>query len=279
MPVFRLHRQQQALNKVDWALSLLRGSWGERFEASPRRELEAVFTSLRHCIATSEPPGLATATIRTYMQDDTAPEGRGEPARAGAYVYVDNVPPGMAWARFGRTGKDGSVTLQVPSGPVNIRAVIPEVPAFLSGTAAVCVGYGGTDLAPGASGTISIVIDCGKEPLEDTEVVLVEATHDAISASSGSFTLQFLDDGAKVPVVTLGSVELNQTPGEQGLRLTDHFEISEGAIVAKDPAKLLNRLPSDDLISISVDAGDPAGLRHSAIVWLRVVPSRQPQRR
>lgn len=214
---FRFNRPKEALLKLDAAQKMAAGAWGLRIPADRRKEVTSDLAAFRTCIATHQPPALAAMTARTFLMDPDPSSGRRVPEGAGVSITVDGVP-------VGSTRGDGTLTVKVPSGKLRVNAIVPPN----------SWGEASIELAPGGSGTASIVLDPDKEIGEDTDVVLAEAVDDIIPATSKSFTLRFMREGVIVPVAeAFVAIEL-RSGGEESI--DDRFGIDDGAITAKDPA-------------------------------------------
>lgn len=257
MTLFRLHRRDEALLKLESAVQTRPGPWGGNVPHD-RRQHERVIAAIdlfRTCIATAQPPAMATLTIRTYQYDERAPRGRGRRSEGIAYIDVDGM-------RVGQTGADGAVTLRVPSGQIHLETTLyPSSWAeeFLT-------------LAPGSSRTVSIVLADSKEPAEDTDLELVEAVDDIIPSSSTSFTLKFMRDDEPVPIARLWSVELLDRAGDLDEVLDKLFEVRDGAIAAIDSGAVFDAMAKHlaETVTLRVHASDAADRTHANEVRFRV---------
>jgi hypothetical protein len=250
---FRFNRPNEALLRLDAAQKMVAGAWGLRIPADLRKEVTSDLAKFRTCIATHQPPALATMTARTFLMEPDASSGRRMPGGAGVSITVDAVP-------VGRTRADGTLTVTVPSGKLRVNAIVPP---HSGGEASI-------EIAPGGFGTASIVLDPDKEVGEDSDVVLAEAVDDIIPATSKSFTLRFMREGVMVPVAkAFVEIELSNGGKES---LDDHFGIDDGAITAKDPARVFASMARHltETITLHVEADDVAGGAHSERVRFRV---------
>ncbi len=109
---FRFNRSADALAKIDRAAGAVRGAWGLRLPPDVRKDLSARLAAFRTCIATHQPPPLATITLQAFFYKPEAANER-EPAGAGVTITVDGVP-------IGRTDGDSTLTAKVPSGPLHV---------------------------------------------------------------------------------------------------------------------------------------------------------------
>ncbi len=252
--LFRFDRRQDALGKLDGALELLGGAWGRTMDADRRSVAVAAVKEVRRCIETHRPPALATLVVRTYLLDAAAPRGVGAPAGAGVLIDAEET-------RVGRTGADGVATVRVPPGEIQVHAQKP-----------LAAGEAFVTLAPGGSGAVSVVLDPDKHDLGLTDLVLVEAANDIIDPSAASFTFKFMQDAVFLPMTGIDDVEIVDSHKEPRAFVLELFAVVDGAISARDPAKVQAVLAkySGQRIGVIVKAVDAAGFRHSNTVWLRV---------
>src|SRR5215218_8903272 len=108
--LFRFRRTKEAVQQIDRVHIRLGGTWGQRVPAAVRHETLNAIAVFRDCVATARPPAFATLTVRTFKEDETKPDNRGQQAGAGVLIRVED-------ERVGQTGRDGTLTVQVPSGP------------------------------------------------------------------------------------------------------------------------------------------------------------------
>lgn len=255
---FRFNRAEQGLTRLDDALKLVAGPWGWRVPADIRKELTSAIAAFRTCIATHQPPALATLTVRTFRFHPDAPAGRGEPGGRGVSIAVDD-------RTVGTTRDDGTLTVKVPSGQLRVTGTMLPTTA----------GETTVFLRPDGSGTAEIVLDDGKEPGADSRLDLVEAVNDIIPDTTPSFTLRFVEDGGVVPLADLLDVDVEKRDGGS-IDVKDLFAIEDGTIAARSPGALFARLGSlvDDTIVLRVAGSDRRGWSHAGRVGFRVGQSR-----
>jgi hypothetical protein len=257
MTWFRFHRRSEALPKLESALKILSRPTHHRNsnDKRQRERAKAAVTALQSCIATAQAPGWATLTVHTFEFDENAPQSRRRPAGAGVYVRVDDTP-------VGRTGSDGTLTVPVPSGALQVTALVPST----------SIGDASVTLPPGGSGTVSIVLHDGKEVAEETDLVLAEAVDDIVPVTSTSFTLQFMRDDVPVPVRRIDHVERLDRFGNFDEDLDELFTVVGGALTATDPASLFRSMAARfaETITLRVQAVDAAGFTHANEVRFRV---------
>ena len=253
LTLFRFQRQQQALRELDAARAIVRSPWRWRVPSDMREELISSLDALRNCLARTKPPQLATLTVRVLGYDR---EG-GETLRpqAGARLHVDGI-------LVGRTGRDGTFTARVPSGPIEVHAEIPINQA----------SFAGVDLAPGESGSLEIGLSDGKEVDEHTTLVFVEAVDDIVPVSARSLTLKFMQDGRPAPVTSIDAVDVENLKGDFRTDLTEHFSVVRGEIVAANPARVFAALRPQfgETIVLQVHAMSSSDAMHHGRIAFRV---------
>ena len=251
--LFRFHRQQEALRELDAGRAIVRGPWRWRLPPDNRDEFMSELDELRNCLATAKPPALATLTVRVlgYAQDaahNMAP-------RAGARVYVEGLP-------VGRTGRDGTLTARVPSGPIDVRAETPITEA----------NWVDVTLAPGQSKSIEIGLSDGKEVSEHTTLVLAEASDDIVPAKTRSLTLRFMHDGRLAPVTRIDQIDVVTSEGDFRASIAEHFSVVGGELVANDAGRVFEVLAPqfDAPIVLQVQAMATGQAMHEGKIEFRV---------
>jgi hypothetical protein len=257
MAQFRFHRRSEALASLISLDARLHGEYGQRLPDQKRTALVASLGELRDCFRQSDPAPLADVTVRVFI-GASDPDDRGPHAGQGVLILVDDVIGG-------RTTREGTLTLRLPSGPIELRA---EVHGDVG-----AMGEAAADLAPGASGEVVIILGEGNHPAYQTELVLLEAIHDTVPGPSRSFTLQFRENGVAVPVARLIDVELLDADLREQEFLTERFRAARGQIVARNAPDLLAKLPKDTWMYLSVTGRDATGVHRHNVVRLRVTAS------
>ena len=251
--LFRFHRQQQALRELDAGRAIVRGPWRWRVPSDMREELTASLDALRNCLARTKPPQLATLTVRVLGYGR---EGGGTlRPQAGARLLVDGI-------LVGRTGRDGTLTVRVPSGPIEVQAEIPINQA----------SFAEVDLAPGESGALEIGLSDGKEVDEHTTLVFAEAVDDIVPVNARSLTLKFMQEGRPAPVTSIDAVDAEDLEGNLRTDLTGHFTVVRGAIVAANPARVFEALRPQfsETIVLQVQAMSSSDAMHYGRIAFRV---------
>jgi hypothetical protein len=253
LTLFRFQRQQDALRELDAARAIVRSPWRWRVPSDMRGELTSSLDALRNCLARTKPPRLATLTVRVLGYD----RERGETLRpqAGARLHVDGI-------LVGRTGRDGTFTARVPSGPIEVHAEIPINQA----------SFAGIDLAPGESGSLEIGLSDGKEVDEHTTLVFAEAVDDIVPVGARSLTLKFMQDGRRAPVTSIDAVDVETLKGDFRTDLTEHFSVVRGEIVAVNPARVFEALRPQfgETIVLQVQAMSASDEMHYGRIAFRV---------
>jgi hypothetical protein len=251
--LFRFHRQQEALEQLDAGRAIIAGPWRWRIPPDQHKELASVLDTLRNCLATTEPPGVSTLTVRVFghAPDSASDEG----PQAGARVYVEGIA-------VGRTGPDGTLTARVPSGPISVEAEIP------------IDQWGGVDitLAPGQSDAIEITLSEDKEVNEHTTLVLAEAIDDILPVTARSLTLKFIRDDRLAPVTRIDDIEVVDRNGNVRAAIEEQFRVVRGEIVATNAARIFEVLAPqfDDTIVLRVLAIDSEDGMHQGQIAFRV---------
>lgn len=249
--LYRLHRQQEAVQDLDAGRAIITGPWRWRIPPDQHKELASALDALRHCLATTEPSGLSTLTVRVFGHaPDSASDVGPQP---GARVYVEGVA-------LGRTGPDGTLTARVPSGPISVEA---EIPIDQWGAAEL-------SLSPGQSDVIEIPLDEDKEVDEHTTLVLAEAIDDILPVTAPSLTLKFIRDGRLAPVTFIDDIEVVDRNGNVRAALEEQFRVVRGEIVATNAARVFDVLAPqfDETIVLRVLAADAEhGMHHGQIAF------------
>jgi hypothetical protein len=255
--LFRLHRVEEALAKLDSSLALLDSSPSATTAHKRRSELRGAILSLRNCLVNTEPPAMATLTIQTSVPDDTTPAGEG--TSAGGRAYID-----MGAIRLGRTDERGTLTLQAPSGEIRLTATIPPS----------SWGEAFVRLAPDEVASASLVLDDSKEPSEDTDLVMVEVVDGILPAGGTSLTMRFMRDDELAAVTDVDHVELLDRDGGLVAMAEELFAVVDGAVSATDPAalyELIARYSAEHpALQLRAQATDADGLTHSDSVLFYV---------
>ena len=249
--LLRFHRRDDALAQMDAVTALLAGTRGQRIEDGRRAELTKSIAVLRRCLAATEPPPLATLTIRVFQEDTTHPAGE------GVFLNVEGIG-------LGRTGSDGTFQAMVPSGTVDIEAT--EYPS----------SWGAEDvtISPGGSQVASVLMADDKEPSEESDLMLEEAPDDILPANPPSVTLKFVHDEVPVWIDRIESIELADDRYESGENVEEFFGVSDGAIHAKAPSVACRRLMAQAKIGrslwLAVLATDSEGRIHHGSVPFQI---------
>ncbi len=224
--LFRFRRTREAIQQIDRVHIRLAGTWGQRVPADVRQETLKAIAAFRGCISTARPPAFATVTVRTFKEDETKPDNRGQHAGAGVLVRVEDEP-------VGRTRRGGTLTAQVPSGPVLVTAIIPPGQ----------FGYELVTLRAGGAATVFLVLQSDAEPGEEIDVDLMEAEDDVLQHTVKSFTLRLTHDEMAVPVTRVEEVKALTPEGTTANYLDEGlFTIRNGAVVANDVTRVLAAL-------------------------------------
>jgi hypothetical protein len=252
--LFRMHRKKEATAALEAALAWFGTTRNRLTTTAERDSVRTAVDRLRQCIAASTAPAQATLTVRTYVEDDRVADGKGPPAAPGALVRVD----GMA---IGRTKAGGIFTGRVPSGSLRVTAEVP--PSEAGGTE--------VDLRRGAARAVSIVLQSSKEVTEETPLVVAEADGGVLSASARALTLKFVGASGTVRIRTIDEIDLLGSEDNREADLTRMFKVEGGAMVAVDPAKVIETIRARryGLVVLSVQASDQTTI-HASRVEFRI---------
>ena len=221
--LFRFHRQAEALHELDAARAIARSPWRWRVPPDRREEITSRLDAARDCLAKAKPAALATLTLRVLN-----PEGHGTKLapQSGARVHVENV-------EMGRTGRDGTLRVQVPSGPIGVRVDFELVFG----------AYVDVNLAPGQSTFIDLTLLDGREGSEENvSLALAESVDDIVPVTSKSLTLRFMKDGRLAPVRGVDMIDVEDRDGNLVGELRKFFSVVDGEIVAPDARQVFEAL-------------------------------------
>jgi hypothetical protein len=243
----RFDRSDEAIAKLDALVAFLDGARGARVKDRARAELTTSIDALKRCLAAARPAPLTWATISVF--EETAEGGRGRPAGAGVFLDVEGIP-------IGRSGPDGTLEAKLPSGTIQIEAT--EYPSSW-GTEVVT-------LSPGEPHAVSIVMATDKEPSEDSDLVLEEASDEILPANPASVTLKFVQDDDPVTIEEIEEVRVSDDPDTFGEDLERYFTVTRGMMRATDVAAVYQHMARNSKIgqplSIAARAIDTAGRAH-----------------
>ncbi len=238
----RFHRRDDALAQLDLLTTLLSGPRGQRVEDGALTKLTKSLAVLRRCLAATEPPPLATLTIRAVAEDGTA-------AAEGVFLDVEGV-------RVGRSASDGTFQTTVPSGTISVTAT--QYPSSIGGDVVT--------IAPGGFQVVSVVMADSKEPKEDSDLVLEEAPDDILPANPASLTLKFVQDDVPVSIDRIEGIEIANARGDVGESVEEFFGVSDRAIQATAPSAVYRRMLEQVRIGrplwLAVSAVDTEGRFH-----------------
>lgn len=222
-------------------------------EGSRRVVAEAV-GAFRACVNGEPPSGTATLSVRVFEFNETVTDGKGVPAGAGVYLYVDGT-------HLATTDGNGTATLVVPAGRVRVQAIVPS--RAIAETA--------VDIAKEASLTVDLVLDDSKEVISPVDVSVSSVDGQIVPANAVSFTISLLESGALRPVVAVADVTLEDDIGNTLAVLGDHFQVSpDGRLVPVDVAAILRVLRAHvgRPLTLNVMAEDAAGFTLSGALPL-----------
>lgn len=254
---WRMHLRDNgdAVHQLDVALQMLDGEPTKRVPADVVQRLRQRVASMRTCIAKGT-TDTATLVVLPVLLDETAVDLRGEPAGPGVYVRLNG-------ENVGRTGDDGRVTLSVPSGTVEVTAVVP----------ATAIGTEVITLAPGETREVKILLDDGKEVTEDANLLLDQVDGGVLPHDFAAFTLRFDGNGQPVSLSGIDYIDILDPKGGAPTEITHLFTLEPtGAIVASNLDTLRGMLAqrSNELIEIRVQAHDAEGFAYDGTIGFRL---------
>jgi hypothetical protein len=250
--LFRFGRVPEALRKLETAVDMVTEIVDSRVSPEQRTRAVTRIQKLQACLKTAPVPALATLIVRPLPPDDERRRLGNKPI-ADAYVRVDEL-------LVGQTGRNGTLRVQVPSGAITVRALIP--PSSL--------GERQITVAPGSSTTIRIALDDDKEVGELSLMTLAEAVEDVIPAGTPSLTFRFATDDGPAHVTRVSQVDLLDPAGNFVRDLTDLFHVVGGAVVARDAPSLMKTLRRDGEAKLRVVAWDAKEFFHSDTITFRI---------
>ncbi|HJU41334.1 MAG TPA: carboxypeptidase-like regulatory domain-containing protein [Vicinamibacterales bacterium] len=252
--MFQDGHRDNSLKELDVALKMLEGEPTKQISDATRAQVAAAITAFRECLVAGQPPSMATLTVRTFLLDDTLPDGKGESAGAGVYIRIDG-------ATIGQTGDDGTLTAQVPAATILVQGIVPST----------SIGQATVTLAPGTSGEVSLVLDDGKEVVEDTDLVLQELADGVVPSTFASFTMRFDRGGTAVALETIDLIELLDRNGDIITDLNPLFALTGGVMTATNLASLRSTLQQQaaNPIAIRAQGVDAQGFTHAGTVRFR----------
>ena len=240
--------QNNAGKQLESVLRLLDSPATKQIPAASREKIRKAIQNFLACLSGAPPVDTATLTVRTFLPSDVAVDGRGDPAGAGVIIKIGGL-------EFGVTGADGTATLQVPAGTLQVTAV--RYPSNM--------GEGEITLAAGETGQLNIIVDEGKEAAEATDVVLDEAPDGMLNRNFTTFTLRFLNDETTVQLQKLVEIELIDPLGGAPTFIENMFALqTDGRIITTNINGLRSLLLSrSGAIEIRVLAFDSQGRTHN----------------
>ena len=250
--LFRFHRQQEALRELDTARAKVRGSWRWRVPPDLREEIRSELDALRRCLAGAKPAQMATLRVRVLGSTEDAAKLA---PRAGARVHVGGIA-------VGRTGRDGTLTVRVPSGPIEMHAEFPITEA----------NFVELDLPPGESRSVEIGLSDGKEVDEHTTLVFSEAVDDIVPSTARSLTLKFMQSNRVAPVTSIDQIDIVDRHDQFRGSLAGHFRVVRGEIIATNAAAVFEALRPyfGETIVLQVQAMASSSAMHQGTVAFRV---------
>lgn len=212
--------------------------------------------AFRACLNGEAPVGTATLTVRAFEFNETVADGKGEPAGSGVFLYVDG-------EHLASTGADGTATLTVPAGRVDVQAIV----------ASRAIAETTVDIGKGTSLTVDLILDDSKEVTSPVELSVSSMTGNVVPANADGFTISLLDSGVLRPAVAVAEVTLEDDIGNTLAVLGDQFRVgADGRLVPIDVARIVDvlRLHAGRPLTLNVMAEDAAGFTLSGTTRLHL---------
>ena len=169
---------------------------------------------LRRCIVGGRTPEEAFIAVEVYYFDETTPDGKGERAGRGVYLFVDGT-------YIKSTDDDGRARLMVPTGLVAVQAIVPSS----------AIANASVEAVAGTTIPIQLILDDGKEVVSPAEISISSVKNSILPADADDFTITLLEGGVPRPVVYVGEVALEDDIGNTLAHLTDEFRVdAEGRL-------------------------------------------------
>lgn len=242
-----------ANGSLDTLGQLLESGATKGVSAESKALVDEAVAAFRQCINGQVPEGTATLAITVFNYDETAPDGKGEPAGPGVYLFVDG-------KHLGSTDSAGQATLTVPAGTVAVQAIVPST-AIAEATVA----------APArATVPLQMVLDDSKEVTSPVQLSVSGMSGNVLPSTFDSFTITLIDNGTPRAAVAVAEVAIEDDLGNTLERLTDDFQVDalgrlqplDITVVAKAVAKypgrsLVLRVMAEDALGFTLLGAQP----------------------
>ncbi|HZE56247.1 MAG TPA: hypothetical protein VE031_00185 [Chthoniobacterales bacterium] len=191
------------------------------------------------------PANTATLTVRTFLPSDLVGNGLGLAGPAGTTVSING-------SEMGTTQADGTVTLKVPAGALQVSA---EIRPSNSGQASVTV-------VPGETKQVDIVLADGKELSENSLLKIDQLVNSVLDRNFSGLTVRFTKpDGSTVALKSFDIATLEDAQGDNHSVVTDFFTLqSNGTLLLNNPNSFRDLLlKRSGKILLSVHGDDSNG--------------------
>jgi hypothetical protein len=168
----------------------------------------------RRCINGLPPGGTANIVVSVFDFDETVEGGKGAPAGAGVYLFVDG-------KHLAFTDAEGKATLTVPAGTVTLQAIRPST-AIAEDTVLVNAG---------ATVAVEMILDDGKEVTSPVQLAVSGLQEQVLPSTFQSFTITLLENGTPRPVAALVDVVIEDDIGNTLVRITDQFTVDAAGVL------------------------------------------------
>jgi hypothetical protein len=194
--------------------------------------------------------GTATLIVRTFLPSDVAANGISGPGPAGTSIFING-------SESGTTQADGTATLQVPAGTLQVAAELHPSNA----------GQTSVTLVSGETKQVDVIMAEGKELSEDSTLKIDQLAGSILDRNFTSLTLRFLKpDASTVALRSLDFVTLDDAQGGNYALVTQFFALQpDGTVVLNNVASFRNLLLSrSGKILINVHGEDASGGVHDS---------------
>jgi len=231
-----------SLDKLD---ELLASNATKGVSAESKTLIAETVEEFRQCINGQASVGTAIVAVSVFLYDETTPDGKGEPAGEGVYLFVDG-------KHLANTDADGQALLTVPAGTVAVQAIVPST--AIAGTT--------VEAPKGATVPLQLILDDSKEVVSPIQLSVSGMSGDVLPSTFDSFIITLLDNGAPRAAAAVAEVALEDDLGNTLVRLTDDFQVDVlGRLTPVDLAVIadaVTKYPGRELV-LRVAAEDALG--------------------
>lgn len=259
-----------ANDSLDTLEELLASNATKGVSAESKTLIAESVEEFRRCINGQASVGTAQLAVSVFNYDETTPDGKGEPAGEGVYLFVDG-------KHLASTDANGQSLLTVPAGTVAVQAIVPST----------AIAATRVEAPQGATIPLQLILDDSKEVTSPIQLLVSGMTGDVLPSTFDSFTITLLDNGAPRAAAAVAEVALEDDLGNTLTRLTDDFQVDalgrlepvNFAVIANAVAKypgreLILRVAAEDALGFTLLGVQPLYLgQYTLNVTLKAPPS------